>query len=113
MLRPAGSHHHRRQGVDMTKKLLGLLLVVASMTAGAEVVVGVSVSATGPGASLGVHVQKAVALFPKMIGGEAVRYVILDDASDPTAGAKNARRFATEDNVDVIIGSSSVPVALA
>ena len=97
----------------MKKKLLSLLLVLASGTAGAEVVVGVSVSTTGPGASLGVHVQRAVALFPKTIGGETVRYIVLDDTSDPTVGAKNARRFATEDNVDVIIGSSSVPVALA
>ncbi|MEO6362773.1 MAG: ABC transporter substrate-binding protein [Caldimonas sp.] len=97
----------------MSKKVLSLLLVLASGVAGAEVVVGVSVSTTGPGASLGVHVAKAVALFPKSIGGEAVRYVVLDDTSDPTVGAKNVRRFATEDNVDVIIGSSTVPVALA
>jgi len=97
----------------MTRKLLGLLLAWASTTVCAEVVVGVSVSATGPGASLGVHVAKAIALLPKTIGGEAVRYVVLDDTSDPTIGAKNARRFAVEDKVDVIIGSSTVPVALA
>ena len=97
----------------MTRKLLGLLLVLASTTVCAEVVVGVSVSTTGPGASLGVHVSKAIALLPKTIGGEAVRYVMLDDTSDPTIGAKNARRFAVEDKVDVIIGSSTVPVALA
>jgi branched-chain amino acid transport system substrate-binding protein len=97
----------------MKKKLSTLLLVLVSSTAAAEVVVGVSVSTTGPGASLGVHVQKAVALFPKTIGGEPVRYVVLDDTSDPTVGARNARRFATEDKVDVIIGSSTVPVALA
>ena len=97
----------------MTRKLLGLLLMLASSMGCAEVVVGVSVSATGPGASLGVHVSKAIALLPKTIGGEAVRYVVLDDTSDPTIGAKNARRFAVEDNVDVIIGSSTVPVALA
>ncbi len=97
----------------MTKKLLGLLMLLASAAASAEVVVGVSVSATGPGASLGVHVQKAIALLPKTVAGEAVRYVVLDDASDPTTGAKNVRRFAAEDKVDVIIGSSTVPVALA
>jgi branched-chain amino acid transport system substrate-binding protein len=97
----------------MKKKLLPLLLALAAGAATAEVVVGVSVSMTGPGASLGVHVAKAVALFPKTIGGEAVRYVILDDTSDPTVGARNARRFATEDKVDVIIGSSTVPVAMA
>ena len=97
----------------MSRKLLGLLLVLASGSACAEVVVGVSVSNTGPGASLGVHVAKAIALLPKTIGGEAVRYVSLDDTSDPTVGAKNARRFAVEDKVDVIIGSSTVPVAIA
>ena len=97
----------------MTRKLLGLLLALASSTVWAEVVIGVSVSATGPGASLGVHVSKAIALLPRTIGGEAVRYVVLDDTSDPTIGAKNARRFAVEDKVDAIIGSSTVPVALA
>ncbi|MCE9659038.1 MAG: ABC transporter substrate-binding protein [Burkholderiales bacterium] len=97
----------------MTRKLLGLLLALASSTVWAEVVVGVSVSATGPGASLGVHVAKAIALLPKSIGGETVRYVVLDDTSDPTVGAKNVRRFAVEDKVDAIIGSSTVPVALA
>jgi branched-chain amino acid transport system substrate-binding protein len=70
----------------MKKKLSTLLLVLVSSAAAAEVVVGVSVSTTGPGASLGVHVQKAVALFPKTIGGEPVRYVVLDDTSDPTVG---------------------------
>ncbi len=97
----------------MKKKLFGLLLVLASTSVCAEVVVGVSISSTGPGASLGVHVAKAVALMPKTIGGEAIRYVVLDDTSDPTVGARNARRFAVEDKVDVIIGSSTVPVAIA
>jgi branched-chain amino acid transport system substrate-binding protein len=97
----------------MKKKLLCALLAGASGTLFAEVVVGVSVSSTGPGASLGVQVANTIALLPKSIGGETVRYVVLDDASDPTAGAKNARRFASEDNVDVILGSSTVPVALA
>jgi branched-chain amino acid transport system substrate-binding protein len=97
----------------MTRRLLILLLALVSGSAWAEVLIGVSVSATGPGASLGVHVGKAVALLPKTIGGESVRYVVLDDASDPTTGAKNVRRFAVEDKVDAIIGSSTVPVALA
>jgi branched-chain amino acid transport system substrate-binding protein len=99
--------------MPMTKTLLCLLVAGASGAAFADVVIGVSVSSTGPGASLGVHVANTIALLPKSIGGETVRYVVLDDASDPTAGAKNARRFATEDNVDIIVGSSTVPVALA
>jgi branched-chain amino acid transport system substrate-binding protein len=88
----------------MKKTLLALLLSGLTATAGAEIVVGVSVSSTGPGASLGVHIANAVALMPKTIGGEPVRYVVLDDASDPTAGAKHARRFATDDKVDVFAG---------
>jgi len=97
----------------MKKVLPCLLVAAASGTALADVVIGVSVSSTGPGASLGVHVANTIALLPKSIAGETVRYVVLDDASDPTTGSKNARRFGTEDNVDVIIGSSTVPVALA
>lgn len=94
--------------------LLSLLLFVSMTgTALAEVVIGVSVSATGPGASLGVPIRNAVSLMPKTMGGQPVRYVVLDDTSDATAGAKNANRFVTEDRVDVIIGSSAVPVALA
>lgn len=95
------------------KKLLCLLFAFASGAASAEIVIGVSVSATGPGASLGVHVGNAINILPKTIGGESVRFVQLDDASDPTVGVRNVRRFATEDKVDMIIGSSSVPVAIA
>ena len=75
----------------MSRTVWGLVLALASSAVCAEVVVGVSVSATGPGASLGVHVSKAIALLPKTIGGEAVRYVVLDDTSEPTVGARNAR----------------------
>jgi branched-chain amino acid transport system substrate-binding protein len=95
------------------KKLLCLLLSAASGVACAEIVIGVSVSTTGPGASLGVHIANTINILPKTIAGETVRYVVLDDTSDPTAGAKNARRFATDEKVDVIIGSSTVPVAIA
>ena len=42
-----------------------------------------------------------------------MRYILLDDASDPTTGAKIVNRFSTEERVDVIIGSSTVPVAIA
>ena len=97
----------------MKKLLLCLALAGVSKMVWAEIVVGVSLSSTGPGASLGVPVGNAVALLPKTIGGETVRYVVLDDTSDPTTGSRNARRFTTEDNVDVILGSSTVPVALA
>ena len=38
---------------------------------------------------------------------------ILDDATDPTKGVQNARRFVSEDKVDIIIGSAATPVGIA
>ena len=78
----------------------------------AEVTIGVSIGSTGPGASLGVHLRNTFSLLPKTLGGEPVKYVILDDASDPTHAAKNARKLVTEDQVDALMGSSTVPSAL-
>jgi branched-chain amino acid transport system substrate-binding protein len=81
-------------------------------TAQAEIVVGVSLGITGPGASLGVHYRNAYQLMPKTLGGEPVRYIILDDASDPTNAAKNARKLISEDKADVLMGSNGVPSAV-
>ncbi len=50
---------------------------------------------------------------PETIGGEKIRYILMDDASDPTQGTKVARRFVTEDKVDIILGSSSVAPSIA
>jgi hypothetical protein len=47
------------------------------------------------------------------MAGEKVKLIILDDATDPTKGVQNARRFVTEDKVDMIIGSGVTPVAIA
>jgi branched-chain amino acid transport system substrate-binding protein len=85
---------------------------VASGLAGAEIVIGVSHSGTGPGAALGIPARNTIAILPKTIAGETVRYVVADDASDATAGSKLVRQFAAE-KADVVIGSSTVPVAAA
>lgn len=97
----------------MRKALLAVMIAAWSGAVCAEIVVGVSSSSTGPGASLGVHVANVVPLLPKTVAGETVRYVMLDDASDPTVGARNARKMISDEKVDVIIGSSTVPVAIA
>jgi branched-chain amino acid transport system substrate-binding protein len=107
-----GSTWHERK-FTVKKTLLCLALAGASGALWANIVVGVSASTTGPGASLGLPISNTVAILPKTMGGQPVRYVMLDDASDPTAGTKIVRRFATDDRVDVIIGSSTVPVALS
>jgi branched-chain amino acid transport system substrate-binding protein len=95
------------------KYVLAFICLAWIAGAAAEVTVGVSVSTTGSGTSLGVPVSNTFGILPKTIGSEPVRYILLDDTSDPTAGAKIARKFATEDKVDIIIGSSTVPVAIA
>ena len=79
----------------------------------ADLTIGVSLPLTGPASGLGIPMGNQVKLWPTTIGGEKVKVIVLDDATDPTAGAKNARRFVTEDKVDVIVGSAATPVGIA
>lgn len=79
----------------------------------ADINVGISLSLTGPGSGLGIPMNNYFKLWPEKIAGEKVNLIILDDASDPGKGTSNARRFVTEDKVDMIIGSCLTPVAAA
>ncbi len=99
--------------MKLRSTLLATLVALACGTALADVNIGVSLSLTGPGSGLGIPVNNQFKLFPKTIAGEKVNLIILDDASDPGKGANNARRFITEDKVDMIIGSSITPVSAA
>lgn len=85
-------------------------LLVAT-AAQADIKIGVSLPLTGPGSGLGIPMQKQLQLFPKAIGGEPVQLIILDDATDPGKGAANARRFVTDEKVDLIFGSAITAVA--
>lgn len=93
--------------------VVSLALAGLAGSALADINIGITVCATGPGAALGIPERNTVALLPTTIGGEKVNYVVLDDATDATTASKNARKFVTENKVDVIIGSSSVPPAMA
>jgi branched-chain amino acid transport system substrate-binding protein len=84
-----------------------------SASAYADITVGVIVGATGPGASLGIPYKSTIEILPPTLGGEKVRYIILDDGTDPTNAVKHARKLVSEEKVDVLIGSSSVPSAIA
>lgn len=88
-------------------------LAVAAPLAQAEVTIGVTLSATGPAASIGVPYRNAFTIAPTTMGGEKVRYIVLDDATDPTNAVRNARRLVSEDKVDVILGSTTTPSVLA
>lgn len=93
--------------------LLPILTVLVPVCAFAQVKVGVTVSATGAAATLGIPEKNAVSLMPKSIGGKSVEYIVLDDASDPTTARRNAERLVNDDHVDLIIGSSTSPNSIA
>jgi len=86
--------------------------VLSVNSAQAQLKVGITMSASGPGAALGQPQSKTVAALPKEIGGQKVTYIALDDESDPTKGAQNARKMIAEEKVDVLVGSSLTPVTL-
>jgi len=78
----------------------------------ADINIGISLPLTGPASGLGIPMQKQFKLWPATVAGEKLNLIILDDATDPTKGVQNAKRFTTEDKVDLIIGSVATPVAI-
>ena len=94
-------------------------LSLAASAAGAlaaDLKVGVISSLSGPVSALGIPYEKGIraaqAAHPQ-IAGHNVQLIVLDDASDPTTAGRNARKLVTEDKVDVLIGTSGVPGAMA
>ena len=81
-------------------------------TALADITVGISLPLTGPASGLGIPVNNQIKLWPATVAGEKLKVIVLDDATDPTTGVKNAKRFVTDDKVDIIMGSVATPVAI-
>jgi branched-chain amino acid transport system substrate-binding protein len=92
--------------------VLAAALCCAAASALADITVGVTLSTTGPAASLGIPEKNTIALLPSTLGRHRVRYVVLDDASDPTNAVANARKLIAE-KVDVVLGSTTTPNSLA
>ena len=95
--------------------VVAMLAAAAAPTAAADedLKLGVSISTTGQGAALGIPERNTLSLYPKEIGGAKLEIIQLDDAGDPTIATTNARRLATDDKVDVLIGSSTTPPSIA
>jgi branched-chain amino acid transport system substrate-binding protein len=93
--------------------LCAAALVLAAAAARADINIGVTLSATGPAASLGIPERNTFELLPQTIGGQKINWTILDDGSDTTRAVTNTRKLITEDKVDVIIGSTVTPNSLA
>ncbi len=103
---------------SFSRWMLGATAALAfSATATAQdLKVGLSVSLSGPNSSLGIPyangMKAAVSMYPE-INGRKVQLIVLDDASDPTASGRNARKLVDEEKVDVLMGGSGVPATIA
>ena len=78
-----------------------------------EIRIGVLVSSTGPAAVVGLPQQNTIGLLPRQLDGVRIVYDVLDDGGNPTATVKNARKLIEQDHVDVILGPSLSPNAVA
>src|SRR5215468_3587456 len=103
----------------MKKFLLSAAVAAALALPGAafaqsnEIVIGISISTTGPAAALGIPERNSLEFVAKEIGGVPLKVIVLDDAGDPTTATTNARRFVTESKADIIMGSSTTPPSIA
>ena len=99
--------------MKLLRKTLAAAAALLATTAYADVNIGVTLSLTGPASGLGIPVGNQFKLFPKEIAGEKINLIVLDDASDPGKGVTNARRFVTDDKVDILFGGSITVVSAA
>jgi len=99
--------------MKLLRKTLAAAAALLATTAYADVNIGVTLSLTGPASGLGIPAGNQFKLFPKQIAGEKINLIVLDDASDPGKGVTNARRFVTEDKVDILFGGSITVVSAA
>ena len=95
------------------KPLLAAALALLASAAQADITIGISLPLTGPASGLGIPMANYIKLWPTSIAGEKLNVTVLDDATDPTKGVVNAKRFITEDKADIVMGSAASPVAIA
>ncbi len=92
---------------------LTVLSAFSAAPALAQVTVGVVTSATGPTALVGKSQRNTVPLLPTKVGDITVKYISLDDGSDPTKSVTDFKKLITEDHVDALIGPSGSPNAMS
>jgi branched-chain amino acid transport system substrate-binding protein len=102
----------------LTRTALAVALATgfATTALAADLKVGLSVSLSGPNSSLGVPYAKgmqAALAYKGEVNGRKIQLIVLDDGSDPTNAGRNARKLVDEEKVDVLMGTSGVPAAIA
>jgi branched-chain amino acid transport system substrate-binding protein len=92
------------------------LLLAAANASAADITVGFVTSLSGPGASIGIPYEKGVIAadaFVGKVGDTNIKLIRLDDASDPSAASRDARKLVEEDKVDILMGTSGTPGVIA
>ncbi len=84
-----------------------------SVSALAQVKIGLMVSATGPTSAIGIPQKNTGEILPKNIGDVAVEYIQLEDGGDTTRAVQNIKKLVQENNIDALIGPSTTPNAFA
>ena len=93
--------------------LAALLAGAAIGSAGAQVRVGLMVSATGPTSAIGIPQKNTGDILPRTIGGASVEYISLEDGGDTTRAVQNVKKLVQEHHIDALIGPSTTPNAFA
>ena len=90
------------------------VILITSVLAQAQLTIGVDLSTTGPIAAIGIPQKNGIMLMEKpVIAGLKVKWVYLDDGSDPTVAVQNVKRMMSENNVDVVLGPTGTSTSLA
>jgi len=82
----------------------------------ADIVVGFVSGLSGAVSSIGIPNAKGIAAglaYRGEVGGEKIRLIQLDDASDPTTSARDARKLIEQEKVDFLLGTSGAPQTFA
>jgi branched-chain amino acid transport system substrate-binding protein len=90
--------------------------IAAAGAAHAQVAVGIITSLSGPVSSIGIPYDKGYKAWEAggtEVAGQKLKLIEIDDASDPSAAARAAKKLIEEDHVDVILGAASTPASMA
>jgi branched-chain amino acid transport system substrate-binding protein len=82
-----------------------------------EVKLGLILSLSGPISSIGVPYEKGIKAWEAgnhdKIGGNTLKVIEIDDASNADAASRAAKKLVEEDHVDVLMGTAGTPGSLA
>ncbi|WP_116086856.1 ABC transporter substrate-binding protein [Tropicimonas sp. IMCC34011] len=105
--------------IRTTTALLTCAAIAAAGTAGAEIRLGASLSATGGAAFLGDPEAKTLEMLVEQlneeggIDGEEVELILYDDGGDPNQARTFATRLIEDDEVVAIIGGSTTGTTMS